>query len=99
MKLLARIFTDGRITGEHMQEQPGGLPAGFEEVTAFLNAACAALDLSRPVLLTKHVNDFNSFGRAVFKPDDFMEPVSFSRFELELLREKKEKSAGNPSHA
>lgn len=96
MKLLARIFTEDRIAGEHIQEQPDGFPAGFPEITTALNAACAALDLSRPVLLTKHVGDFNSFGRVVFKPDDFMEPVAFSRLELELLREKK---AGNPSHA
>lgn len=50
---------------------------------------CQEMDLSRPVMLKKHFNEFQQFQRITFRQADFMEPVSFDRFELELLKEKK----------
>ena len=46
---------------------------------------CHKLNLSRPVILKKHVRDLEQFGHTVFFPADFMEPVDFDRFEIELF--------------
>ena len=44
------------------------------------------LNIPTPVLLDKHVYDFNLFKICTFKPDDFVESVNFDRFVLELLK-------------
>ena len=41
---------------------------------------CQALGIPTPVLLDKHVYDFNVFNYCSFKPDDFVENVLFDRF-------------------
>lgn len=61
----------------------------WEEI---IHDLCQQLDLSRPVLLEKHFRDLRQFSRVVFKADDFMEPVDFDRFEVELIQEKKKRS-------
>ena len=44
------------------------------------------LSIPTPVLLDKHVYDFNVFGICTFKPDDFIEEVVFDRFVLEIFK-------------
>ena len=59
-----------------------------EKSTTFfdmLKQLCASLNIPTPVLLTKHVHDFNVFNICTFKPNDFVEPVVFDRFELSHL--------------
>lgn len=50
-----------------------------------LKNMCEALNISTPVLLEKHVYDFNVFHMCMFKPDDFIEDVLFDKFTLELV--------------
>jgi hypothetical protein len=45
------------------------------------------LNIPTPVLLDKHVYDFNVFKICTFKPDDFIEEVSFDRFSLEVFKD------------
>ncbi len=45
------------------------------------------LNIPTPVLLDKHVYDFNLFHISVFRPDDFVESVNFEKFVLELMKE------------
>lgn len=47
---------------------------------------CSTLNIPTPVLLDKHVYDFNVFHMCTFKPDDFIEEVVFDKFILELVR-------------
>ncbi len=51
-----------------------------------LKSLCEALNISTPVLLDKHVYDFNAFHMCVFKPDDFIEEVLFDKFMLEMVK-------------
>lgn len=46
---------------------------------------CHDMDISRPVILKKHIRDLEQFGSAVFRPADFLEPVAFDKFEVELF--------------
>ena len=61
-----------------------------EKSTSFfdmLKTLCQTVNIPTPVLLDKHVYDFNLFHICVFKPSDFVEPVNFEKFSLELLRD------------
>ncbi|MGN0787745.1 MAG: hypothetical protein ACI4L6_01600 [Candidatus Onthoplasma sp.] len=51
-----------------------------------LKDLCEKLNISTPVLLDKHVYDFNKFKMCVFRPDDFVESVLFDKFIVELVR-------------
>ncbi len=62
-----------------------------------LTKPCQALDVSRPIVLDKHVIDMNRCGRAVFRRAEFMDAVSFDSLEIESLPEEgKERS--KPRH-
>ena len=50
-----------------------------------LKDLCQQMNIPTPVLLDKHVYDFNLFNQCVFKPDDFVESVIFDKFTLEHL--------------
>ena len=45
------------------------------------------LNIPTPVLLDKHVYDFNVFHFSTFKTDDFIESVEFDSFVVQLLRD------------
>ena len=60
-----------------------------EENTTFfdmLKNVSHELNISTPVLLDKHVHDFNLFHICMFNADDFIEPILFDRFIIELMR-------------
>lgn len=78
-----------RIQADHVQAFDGEKPTDVESWSGVLDQLCKPLDLARPVMLEKHVRELDRFGRTAFLPNDFMESVSFDRFELELFPEKK----------
>lgn len=92
MRLWATVRDNQRILREVMIEAAYNKREQVEDWAAILSEACQALDLARPVLLKKHIRDLTSFSRAVFKPEDFMEPVSFQRFEVEAFFDKEKKT-------
>ena len=47
------------------------------------------MDLASPILLNKHVDELARFNRTWFTQADFIESISFDRFELEIFPEKK----------
>lgn len=60
-----------------------------EKNTSFfdmLKDLCGSINIPTPVLLDKHVYDFNLFHTCIFKPSDFVESVVFDRFAIELLK-------------
>ncbi len=60
-----------------------------KECTFFdmIKQLCEGLDIPTPVLLKKHLLDFNKFSMTLFKPVDFIEKVNFDRFIVEYLAE------------
>lgn len=50
-----------------------------------IKTLCEGLDIPTPVLLNKHINDFNKFSMTLFKPVDFIETVNFDKFIIEYL--------------
>ena len=51
-----------------------------------LKTVCQEICIPTPILLDKNVYDFNIFHICIVKPDDFVEPVNFDKFVLELLK-------------
>ncbi|QSX06118.1 hypothetical protein JYG23_01235 [Sedimentibacter sp. zth1] len=43
------------------------------------------LDISAPIWLTKHAQEFDEFKRITFKKDDFVDEVFFDKLEIELV--------------
>jgi len=75
-----------------VQETALARPFDFDNFFPILQSLCHALDLACPVLLQSHVSDLNRFGRVVFRSSDFMEDVTFDKFEIETIPEKKKKN-------
>lgn len=60
-----------------------------DDLKSAVAAICNEFDLSKPIVLEKHLNETASFNRTVFYPDDFVETVSFDSFEIEKIATKK----------
>ena len=99
MKIWAKVLQDHRIINETVREFPSARPSDMEGWSVPLHELCQDLDLCRPVILRKHINDLKQFSRVVFKPTDFIESVDFDAFEIEILPEKKKKSTNPYSFA
>ncbi len=89
MRVWGILRTDGKIVRDIVLEFDYKSISDVPDPMILLKDLCYELDLACPVLLQKHRRDLNDFGRAIFKSDDFMEPITFDRFELEILRDKK----------
>ena len=84
---------------ETVREFSSARPSDSEGWSGPLHELCQDLDLCRPVILRKHVNDLKQFSRVVFKPADFIESVDFDEFEIEVLTEKKKRNTDPYSFA
>ena len=81
IKVWGKIIIDEKIVKHSVvQVEP-------KECTFFdmIKQLCEKLDIATPVLLNKHLLDFNKFSMTVFKPTDFIEHVSLDRLVVEYL--------------
>lgn len=73
------------------------VPCDPEDLQPALDVLCRALDLPRPLWLQKHTREIAEFGHTSFRADHFMEPIAFSRLEIELIQpEEKRKKTRDP---
>lgn len=89
MRIWAKTIQSQKITSEVVREFALARPSDISGWMPVLHELCQALDLSRPVVLEKHVRELERFSHTAFRPSDFMEPVGFDRFEMEIFPEKK----------
>lgn len=73
--------TLAQFTVELLQKNAADVPDWNEPI----GEACQALNLARPIILSKHENELITFGHTVFRPDDFIERIDFDRLEAELF--------------
>ena len=88
MKIWAKILKHHKIINEAVREFPAR-PSDAKGWNRILAELTKPLDLACPVLLDKHVQELARFNRTVFAQSDFIESVSFDKFELEIFPEKK----------
>lgn len=81
MRVWGKIKVEDRI-----QEDVTIECADFESC---LMKICEHFDLTKPIIVNKHLSEINRFYRTIFYPDDFIESVKFDTLEIEILVEKK----------
>lgn len=82
IKIYGKVITNEKMTKSKV------VKVDTENTTFFdmLSNLCHSLNIPTPVLLDKHVYDFNVFGICTFKQDDFIEEVVFDKFSVELFK-------------
>lgn len=90
MRIWAKTILHQKIQSEVVREFALARPSDLEGWMPVLHVLCQALDLARPVVLEKHIRELDMFSHTAFRASDFMEPISFDRFEIEIFPEKKE---------
>ena len=81
VKIWGKVIKNERINKSYVLEIDETQTSFFD----MLKTMCEKLNIPTPVLLDKHVYDFNVFNMSTFKPDDFIESVKFSRLTLQLV--------------
>jgi hypothetical protein len=61
------------------------VPCARDEWLEALDTACHGMDISRPMIMQKHVRDWDAFSQTRFLRDHFMDSVGFDRMELEYI--------------
>lgn len=85
MKVWGRVRRNNKTVAECVIEIAEKSSAEIQDWSEPIGEICHELDLSRPIILEKHISDFNKFSHAHFNPTDFVEPVKFDRLEIELF--------------
>lgn len=57
----------------------------FAGAATAIEVICNRADISKPVILSKHVNELKKFNRTVFYTLDFFDESGFDEFELEII--------------
>ena len=81
MKLWAKIIDGDKLLANLVVRN--GAPLVREEYESFLPEICQQLDLSTPVTLPTHFNHLKRFNVVEYRPRDFVEQVSFTKFTIE----------------
>ena len=81
VKIWGKVIKSERIIKSYVLEIDESSTSFFD----MLKTMCEKLNVPTPVLLDKHVYDFNVFNMSTFKPDDFIENVKFNRLTLQLV--------------
>ena len=89
MRLWGQIYRDGQRTADEIAavdiKKRSELSLHEETVMQTLTQLAHELDLERPVVVKKHLHDLYTYGRTVFRPQDFVESVAFDRFVVEVI--------------
>lgn len=81
VKIWGKLLSNERIIKSTTIEVDEKSTSFFE----MLKNLAQKLNIPTPILLDKHVYDFNLFNVCTFKPDDFVESVVFDKFVLEHI--------------
>lgn len=92
MKIWAKTIKSHKIVSEVVREFALARPSDIDGWMPIISELCHDLDLARPVVLKKHINDLVKFSRVVFRPADFMETIGFDAYEIEIFPETKKKT-------
>lgn len=83
LKLWVKLIKDNKLIDQHLS--PVEETDTEQMLTEGLNAACYALDLARPIVQQKHLQDMGQYGFTRFLPESFMEEVAFDKMEVRIF--------------
>lgn len=79
------------ITKKHNRIRKDGIyEAEVAGAETLIFKACEDFDIGKPLMLSKNRNELEEFRRTVFYAADFVEPIDFDTFEVEIVDEEKE---------
>ena len=89
-ELWVRLIRKNRIFDSRTE------PCTYENWQYALEEICHQLDVSRPVILQKHLRDWKTFSQTYFLREHFVDSVGFDRMELEYINPDKRKKPQAP---
>lgn len=84
LKIWAKTIKDNKPTAQYTASiNPEDDPE--TQLSEALREICYALDLSNPIIQSKHIKDMEKYHLTRFLPESFIEPVDFDRLELNIF--------------
>ena len=74
-----------RLMRKNRIDRDTTVACALEQWQDALEEACRQMDVPRPLLLPRHVRDWEQFSQARFLREHFMEDVAFDRMEVEFI--------------
>ena len=81
VRIWARVLKDEKIINQTIFEDCAEF--NIRNFFEYISSICQTLDISTPVILSKHKIHFSTFNNCVFLPQDFPERVDFDKFVIE----------------
>ncbi len=85
MKVWGRVRKDNKTVKEAVIVIEALKKDDVRDWTDPIGEVCRELDLARPVILKKHLDEIDRFSNTAFKQQDFMEPLGFDKLEIEIF--------------
>lgn len=85
MKIWARIIKNNKTISEFTIDRDIKTAFEMEDWNDPIGELCKSLNLSRPIILKKHINELETFNHTSFRAGDFIEKIEFDRLEIELF--------------
>ena len=76
----------GRIVRHHKNIRSETVEVQDNDIESAILSLCHTFDIQRPLQLPKHDRDIAEYGHTFYTADHFTEPISFDRFEIEIIR-------------
>jgi len=81
IRIWAKIMKDGKIIKDTIYESFA--PVSYTTFYESLVEICHSFDITTPVMIKKHFDNFNEFNNTRFLPRDFLEHVPFDYLVIE----------------
>lgn len=85
MKVWGRIRKNNKTIEEAIVDINAKSIDEVDDWSEPLSELCHDLDLSRPILLKKHLEEIDKFSSTSFSSQDFIESISFDKLEIEIF--------------
>ena len=82
-RIWAKVLKEGHIQKQYVYESSKKF--AYSEFFSYLTDICGELDVPTPVLIKTHIMNYAKFNHVVFRPDDFIEEISFDKLLLENI--------------
>lgn len=87
-----------RLMKGHRVERDAVYPCEKDDVEDALRELLPTLDLSQPMWLPRHYADWEEYALTRFKPEHFVESISFDYMELSYIFPEDEKKSSRRRH-
>jgi len=87
LKLWGKIITNNKILSQEVAICEETLEYE-EELKKCIIELCYKFDIQKPYWLKKNLVEYNGIKKTAFTQDNFMEEITFGKFEIEVLEEK-----------